>query len=95
MKIFFLGIPQSGRSSVAFSLAESNINDCGIIDALHGSDFSFRKQFPKEHTQKFQDEYQQALSLKTKESPNHCIDNVLDLINIYSDKKYILIDNIT
>jgi|ERR1035437_559332 adenylate kinase family enzyme len=93
MKIFLIGISQSGRTTVANALCENN--SFQLIDALDCMQFSFRERLPKEHPQKFQEEYQLALSLKTKENPNHCIDSVKNIMNNYPDKKYLIIDNIT
>lgn len=79
MKIFIVGMPGSGRTTVAKSIC--NNAKYVYIDAITWLKNTFREQAKGEHIQQFQDEYHQYLSSRLSLNPNLIIDNVNDNIS--------------
>jgi len=84
MKIFIVGMPFSGRTTVAKALAQEL--EYQYIDASSWLKATFRERAEGEHIQQFQDEYHNYITNRLKLNPYLSIDNVWDVIRS-SDKK--------
>ncbi len=93
MKIFIIGLPASGRTSIAKSLSEGNY--C-YVDAGSWLKTSFRPPQEKEHPEHYHDAYHVWLVNRMKEHPNLVVDNVTEAIHAYhDDSKIFIIDGVT
>lgn len=81
MKIFIIGMPQSGRTTVAKALCEHP--DYRYIDASSWVKSTFREPHPNEHPQQFSDEYHTWFTNRLKSNPNLIIDNVREAMDAY------------
>jgi hypothetical protein len=79
MKVFIIGLPNSGRTTVAKALAQKE--GAHYIDAFSWLEATFRQPDKDEPEQKFQDEYFQYLSERLKHNPNMFVDNVNGCMN--------------
>jgi adenylate kinase family enzyme len=79
MNIFIIGLPNSGRTTVAKALAQTE--GAYYIDASSWLKNSFRKPNENEPEQKFQDEYFHFLSSKLIQNPNLVSNHVNRLIS--------------
>lgn len=80
MKIFIVGLPKSGRTTVSQSI--TNIHGWQYIDAISWIKNSFRSIRKDEHLQQFEDEFQQFLSKKMMFNPNLVVDHVNSMMSI-------------
>lgn len=78
MKVFIVGLPNSGRTTVAKALAEKE--GSFYIDACSWVRNGFRKQADKEPDQKFQDEYFHYVSDLLKRYPDMVSDYIRDRV---------------
>lgn len=78
MKIFLIGLPKSGRSTVAKDLA--NRFDYTYIDAVFWIRSSFRHIEKDEHPHQYEDEFQNFLSQKLLVNPYLVANYVSDII---------------
>jgi adenylate kinase family enzyme len=85
MKVFIIGLPTSGRTTVAKAIAQTG--EFVIINATTWVKHTFRDQNPDEHIQQYQDEYYQYYSDRLKINPYLCIDNALDIMDTYKGKE--------
>jgi len=81
MKIFVVGMPQSGRTTVAKALCE--LKNFQYIDAVTWVKSTFREQKQGEHPHQYSDEYHSWLTNRMKLNPRLIIDNVYDSIDAY------------
>jgi adenylate kinase family enzyme len=95
MKIFIVGLPQSGRTTVAKSLAQEEGRK--YIDASSWLRCTFREPNPGEHPQQYQDEYYQYLTQRMKVNPDFVVNNIQDMIKVHNkDGKFnFVIDGIS
>src|SRR5574339_984759 len=84
MKIFIVGMPYSGRTTVAKALCQDERFQ--YIDASAWIKCTFRDQKEGEHIQQYQDEFHQYLTKRTQANPFFSIDNIYDSIDAYKDK---------
>lgn len=89
MRIFLLGMPYSGRTTVAKELCQND--DYQYVDGSSWVKATFRDQKKGEHIQKYQEEYHEYLTSRIKANPWFCIDNILDTIKAYEGKKSVFI----
>lgn len=94
MKIFIIGLPQSGRTTVAKSLCQEG-GSTKYIDASSWLQCTFREPAPGEHPQQYQDEYYQYLNDRMKVNPHFIVDNIRDLMKVHSKASNFVIDGIT
>lgn len=90
MKIFVIGMPQSGRTTVAEALS-NQLADCLYIDATSWIRASFRPMLDKETPLHYQDEYHSWLLQRMKANPMLFVNNVEQAICAYesgSNKKF-------
>ncbi len=78
MKIFVVGMPQSGRTTVSKALSE--MKDYLYVDAASWVKSTFREPKPGEHPQQFSDEYHEYFTNRMKIKPNFISDNVQESI---------------
>src|SRR6185369_16279711 len=81
MKIFIVGMPQSGRTTVAKALAQSK--DYHYIDATSWVKGLFREPFPGELTQQYSDEFHTWFTNRLKINPRFITDNIYDTMDAY------------
>lgn len=94
MKIFIVGKPYSGRTTVAKALCQDE--GYQYIDASSWIKHTFRDQKEDEHTTQYLDEYHQYLTKRIQANPFLVIDNVWDSIEAYKDKaKVFVIDGVS
>lgn len=92
MKVFIIGTPKSGRSTLAKSICqELNFK---YIDASNWIKSTFRPQNEKELIQQYQDKYYQHLSDLMKSNPNICYKYVIDSIEAFGENNSFVIDGI-
>lgn len=92
MKIFIVGLPKSGRTSVAKALA--NVHGWKYIDAMSWVRSTFRSPQDDEHPQQYEDEYQQYLTKRMLVNPDFVSDHVLEMIKISGNADAFVIDGI-
>lgn len=93
MKIFIIGLPNSGRTTVAKALAKNE--GTYYIDAVSWMKQSFRQQEPGEPDQKFQDEYFHFYTERLKANPNLYIDFINNYMESFFHNENFVIDGLT
>jgi adenylate kinase family enzyme len=83
MKVFIVGLPQSGRTTVSKALCQDNF---GYIDGSAWVKSTFRDPKIGEHPTQFADEYHLFLANRLKDNPNLCINNILESISAQKEK---------
>jgi adenylate kinase family enzyme len=78
LNIFLIGLPKSGRTTVAKTIAEEG--RFKYIDAASWVKATFRERLPNEHLQQYLDEYYSFLSKRLNTNPYFIMDNVYDLM---------------
>lgn len=93
MKIFIVGLPKSGRTTVSKAVAEARGFE--YIDAMSWVRSTFRKSKEDEHPQQYEDEYQQYLTKRMMVNPWFVSDHVQEMMKVSSkDKATFIIDGI-
>jgi adenylate kinase family enzyme len=94
MKIFIIGLPKSGRTTVAQALSEGPRRQ--YIDATGWIRSTFREPQEGEHLQQFEDEYHRYLSMRMMVNPFFVTDHVRDMIEVSQSKtvKTFVIDGV-
>lgn len=93
MKIFIIGLPKSGRSTVAQTLAAHFQGQ--YIDAMTWVQSSFRPKKEHEHVHHYEDEYDRFLSVRRQANPDLIIDHINNQIAQHPDKDIYVIDGIS
>jgi adenylate kinase family enzyme len=92
MNIFILGLPKSGRSTIAQAVA------VGIkgqhIDATGWVKNAFRERKYKEHLQHYEDEFNHFLSIRRTINPTFISQHVRDTIKSYDSDTTFVIDGV-
>ena len=87
-------MPQSGRTTVAKALCESD--KYRYIDTFSWVKATFREPKPDEYFQHFDEEFHSWFTNRMKMSPNMIIDNVYDSMDAYDDQHIdFVIDGLT
>lgn len=92
MKIFIIGLPQSGRTTIAKAVAEHF--KARHIDAMSWVRSTFRSRKHDEHIQRYEDEYDHFLSIRRTVNPWFITSHVYDLLKSHIDDKIFVIDGI-
>lgn len=92
MKVFIVGLPKSGKTTV--SQAICNKNGYFYIGASWLQQ-SFRDKRPDETQEKYTEELQQYISGRLKSNPNLYIDNFNSVFKMYDEDHRFLIDGIS
>src|SRR5271166_3740984 len=80
MKILVIGLPRSGRSTVAKTVAETH--GYQYIDAMSWVRSAFREIQKDEHPFQYEDEYHRYLSTRRMINPNFITDYVQEMIKV-------------
>jgi adenylate kinase family enzyme len=81
MEIFIIGMPGSGRTTVAKALCQQE--GFRYVDSISWVKATFRDQKPGEHPDQYQDAYHHWFTNRLKEDPFLGTDNVFDSIAAY------------
>lgn len=92
MKIFIIGLPQSGRTTIAKAVAEHF--KARHVDAMSWVRSTFRNRKHDEHIQRYEDEYDHFLSIRRTVNPWFITSHVYDLLKSHADDKIFVIDGI-
>jgi adenylate kinase family enzyme len=92
MKIFIIGLPQSGRTTVARAI-EKEFN-ARYIDAISWVKATFRDRREGEHIQRYEDEYDHFLSVRRMINPWFVTSHVAELLKSHETDKVFVIDGI-
>ncbi len=84
MKIFVIGMPQSGRTTVAKTVSQDS--KYNYIDAASWVKSAFREPKPGEHPQQFNDEFHYWYINRLKLNPRMIVDNIYDSMEAYGDQ---------
>lgn len=84
MKIFIVGMPQSGRTTVSKALCEDGKRQ--YIDAVSWVRSTFRTPHDGEKPSQYEDEYHHWFTNRLKLNDGLITDNVMDTINAYDTK---------
>lgn len=85
MKIFVVGMPQSGRTTVAKALCQAP--NYQYIDATSWAKSTFRGPKEGEHPQQHDDELHQWYTNRMRLNPQMIVDNVIESMNAYNSIK--------
>lgn len=88
MKIFVVGLPNSGRTTVSRAIAEKIGGQ--YIDAMEWLKRSFRQKRHQEAQSQYEEAYQQFLSVRREINPNVVISNVRELLTAYLDSDVVI-----
>jgi hypothetical protein len=88
MKIFIIGLPRSGRSTVANAIAEEQ--GYHYIDAVSWVRSTFRDPKEQEHPNQYEDEYQQYLTNRMVINPWFVSDRIQDMMNDSGDTIFVI-----
>lgn len=91
MKVFVIGLPQSGRTTVAKALAEDNYHYISAIDWIQNT---FRPFHHHEDKDDYRVEYENFYFSRLKVNPYLSIDNILDIIDVVGKTNNFVIDGI-
>lgn len=92
MKIFIIGLPRSGRTTIARALSAHFT--APHIDAMSWIRDTFRKQEAGEHIHHYEDDYDRFLSIKRTVNANFISNHVHDLLKIHEQEKIVVIDGV-
>ncbi len=92
MKIFIVGLPKSGRTTVAKALVEAH--GWSYIDAMSWVRSTFRAPEAGEHPNQYEDEYQQYLTKRMMLNPWFISDHIQLIMNDRIDDDVFVIDGI-
>jgi hypothetical protein len=88
MKIFIVGLPKSGRTTVAKALVASH--GWKYIDAMSWVRSTFREPKPEEHRQQYEDDYQQYLVKRMMVNPWFISDHVYEMMKIDENAVFVI-----
>jgi len=98
MKIFIIGLPQSGKSTVSKQLVLRSSGEWFHISSAAWLKHTFRAQLPNENDSQFNEEYHSYVINRLKDNPNVIVDNTHDSISsigkLYDSKYNWIIDGI-
>ena len=83
MKIFVVGLPRSGRTTVAKAAVEAH--GCQYIDAMSWVRSTFRAINKGEHPQQYEDDYQQYLTKRMNVNPYFVTDHIYEMMKVEGD----------
>lgn len=89
MKIFIVGLPRSGRTTVAKALVEAHSYQ--YIDAMSWVRSTFREINKGEHPHQYEDEYQQYLTKRMNVNPWFVTDHIYEMMKVEGDEETIFV----
>jgi len=88
LKVFIIGAPKSGRTTLAQDLASKlnyqYINACSWLKA------TFRSPHPNEHPYQFDDEYHSYFKKRLNNNPNLFQDHILEIMKVSDNNNFII-----
>lgn len=95
MKIFIIGLPRSGRTTISKELVSAH--GWEYIDAMSWIRSTFRAQHEGEHHEQYEDEYHRYLAIRMIINPNFIIDHIQEAMRVVSwgDETVFVIDGIS
>ena len=93
MNVYILGLPKSGRTTIAKAI-DQKINMVHI-DACAWVKSTFREQNTGEHEQHYQEEYEKFFFDRLKLNHNMCVDNVRETMLAYRKEYSFIIEGIS
>ena len=94
MKIFIIGLPRSGRTTVAQAIVEGH--GYHYVDAMSWVRSTFREIKPGEHPHQYEDDYQQYLTKRMQVNPWFVTDHVYEMMKVEgSEDAVFVIDGLT
>jgi hypothetical protein len=88
MKVFILGLPESGRSTVATALCQDS--QCCYVDGSHWVKQTYRSKRDNEHIEQYHDAYHQYFVNRLMSDPDMCIRNIEDTILSVQSNFYVI-----
>jgi hypothetical protein len=88
MKIFIIGLPRSGRTTVSKELVSAH--GWEYIDAMSWIRSTFRSQHEGEHHEQYEDEYHHYLAKKLTAHPNMVIDHVQKMMDTNNGDVFVI-----
>lgn len=92
MKIFIIGLPKSGRTTVAKAVTDQL--QAQYIDAMSWVRSTFRERKDGEHIQRYEDEYEHFLSIRRMVNAWFVTNHVHDLLDSHDKNTTFIIDGI-
>lgn len=92
MKIFIIGLPKSGRTSISRAVAEAH--GYGYIDATSWVRSTYRERKEDEHPHQYEDEYQQYLTKRMMVNPWFITDHVHEMMKVNQNETVFVIDGV-
>ena len=89
MKVFIVGLPRSGRTTVAKAIAEKH--GWEYIDAMSWVRSTYREPRSDEHPHQFEDEYQQYLTKRMMVNPWFVTDHVSEMMKVSGNEDTIFV----
>lgn len=89
MKILIIGLPRSGRTTVAKSIVDAH--GYHYIDATSWVKSNFRQLREGEHPHQFEDEYHQYLTKRMNINPDFIRDHVLEMMKMTDDSNAVFV----
>lgn len=80
MRIFIIGLPKSGRTTVSEALCQAHGFE--YIDAMSWVRSTFREQKPGEHPHQYEDDYQQYLTKRMMVNPWFVSDHIYEMMKV-------------
>lgn len=87
MRIFLIGTPRSGRSTVANALIDQGFQYLHATSWLRSL---FRNQEPNEHLQQYEDAYCEFVSERLLNNPNLIVDNLKAAMKSHSSDSFVI-----
>lgn len=89
MKIFIVGMPKSGRTTVAKAVAAKH--GWVYIDAMSWVRSTYRARKEGEHPNQFEDDYQQYLTKRMQANPEFVINHVHEMMEVCGNENSVFV----
>jgi len=89
MKIFIVGLPKSGKTTVAKAIVETH--GYQYVDAMSWVRASFRPITGDEHPHQYEDEYQQYLTKRMQVNPWFITDNICEMMKVNGEEDTVFV----
>ena len=89
MKIFIVGLPKSGRTTVSKALTEAHGFE--YIDAMSWVRSTYRDRKESEHPNQYEDEYQSYLTKRMMVNPWFVSDHVIEMMKVSGDEPSVFV----
>ncbi len=89
MKIFIVGLPRSGRTTVSEAVCKSH--NFEYIDAMSWVRSTFREQKADEHPHQYEDDYQQYLTKRMMVNPWFVSDHIYEMMKVANNEDSVFV----